>query len=347
MSIKRLSAMTVKPTTATGNATAGDVRATKTFSSDADVDLMGSVPDRGAVIITPSGTNQIAIPDGIHSGSVVSQVSVPANKVLTGTTIAGTAGTMTNNGTPTIVPTRSNITLAEGYYGPTTTVQGVPVDASKVLSGTTIAGTAGTMPNQPVLNAATGHATALNSSAGQYTAGNPNVRCYLMPPAGYYDGATWVAQDQPAIIPSNIASDVTILGVTGNVPKPVYVSLPTPRYVQNFNGTSEILKSAQINVTGQISISMNLGSTYNNGVYAYLFLYKNGLRIGNPDGYYSNQPYPGLAVGLSIAVNAGDVIEVSARAESSSGGATVGNFLITNTLSSPTNASNLKEGGRS
>ena len=41
---------------------------------------------------------------------------VDASKVLTGTTIAGTAGTMPNRGSVIITPSTSNQTIAAGYH---------------------------------------------------------------------------------------------------------------------------------------------------------------------------------------------------------------------------------------
>ncbi|NQX68497.1 hypothetical protein HQN90_20435 [Paenibacillus alba] len=266
------------------------------------------------------------------TGTLQGSGTAADSQVLAGVTYYNTdfktkrTGTMTNNGTPTIVPTSSNITLAAGYYGPTTTVQGVVFDANAVVEGNVIAGKAGSLPNR-------GSQNFMPSTVNQYV------------PWGAHSGGGVVYGD-PNLNAANIAAGTAIFGVTGNLTKPVYVSLPTPKYIQNFDGTSGLVKAAQINITGQISISMNLGNTFNNGVYATLWLYKNGSPIGNTDGYYTNQPYPGLSVGLAVTVNSGDVIEVWAKAASSSGGATVGNFLITNTLTSPTNASNLREGGR-
>lgn len=51
-----------------GNALPSDVLAEKTFSSEAaGIEAVGTMPDRGAVIITP-GTSNKAIPAGFHNG---------------------------------------------------------------------------------------------------------------------------------------------------------------------------------------------------------------------------------------------------------------------------------------
>jgi len=51
-----------------GNAIPGDVLAGKTFSNDEDTDLTGTMPNRGAVVITPGTSNQ-TIAAGYHNGS--------------------------------------------------------------------------------------------------------------------------------------------------------------------------------------------------------------------------------------------------------------------------------------
>ena len=80
-----------------GNAGDGDVLLGKTYySTDSKTKRSGSMPDRGNMSFTPGPTAQ-TIPAGKHGGSgQVAAVVVPAANVLTGTTIAGTAGTMPN-----------------------------------------------------------------------------------------------------------------------------------------------------------------------------------------------------------------------------------------------------------
>ncbi|MEK5477268.1 phage tail protein [Paenibacillus sp. FSL R5-0407] len=80
---------------ATGNAAAADLLAGKT-ASNASGPFSGTMPDRGAATITPSGTGAVTIPDGAYKGAKVAQVSVPAAKVLNDTTIAGVKGTIPN-----------------------------------------------------------------------------------------------------------------------------------------------------------------------------------------------------------------------------------------------------------
>ena len=80
----------------TGTADPAKVLSGETFESAGSlVPQTGTMPNNGATNFTPSGNNTVAIPAGYYDGSgVVEQVSVPAADVLTGTTIAGVAGTI-------------------------------------------------------------------------------------------------------------------------------------------------------------------------------------------------------------------------------------------------------------
>ncbi|TNJ65174.1 hypothetical protein FE784_16385 [Paenibacillus hemerocallicola] len=105
------------------NATVGQVLAGRTFYSSGL--KTGTMPDRGATNLTPSGTGTVAIPAGYHNGSgVVAQVSVPAANVLTGTNIAGVAGTMPNQGAIVITPGASAKSIPAGYHNGSGTVAG-------------------------------------------------------------------------------------------------------------------------------------------------------------------------------------------------------------------------------
>lgn len=90
----------------------------------------------------------------------------------------------------------------------------VPTD--KVLEGTTIAGQTGTMPNMSVRNP-NGIGVGRSAALGYWTGGGSTV--YLKPQTGYYDGVdTWTYFNDPNLVPSNIISGETILGVTGTAP---------------------------------------------------------------------------------------------------------------------------------
>lgn len=84
----------------------------------------------------------------------------------------------------------------------------VTFDKTRVLVGTTIAGTAGTMPNRSAEN--------IHMPANAFTVWSGD-RVFLQPPQGYYDGSTWVTGASPGLVASNIRNGVNILGLTGTM----------------------------------------------------------------------------------------------------------------------------------
>ncbi len=79
---------------AAGNATPADVLSGKTFSNDSG-DQVGTMPNRGAVIITPGTSNQ-TIQAGYHNGSgyVVGDSNLVANNIKNGVAIFGVTGSL-------------------------------------------------------------------------------------------------------------------------------------------------------------------------------------------------------------------------------------------------------------
>ncbi|BDH62302.1 hypothetical protein MTP04_24320 [Lysinibacillus sp. PLM2] len=129
-----------------GNATDNDLLEGKTAVSDSG-DLIGAMPNRGAMIITPKQTNQI-IPKGYHDGNgFVEAVDFEASKVLTGTIIAGKSGTMPNRGAGgTVTPGTTNQTKAAGYYSSAITILGdADLIPSNIRSGKNLFGVNGTL----------------------------------------------------------------------------------------------------------------------------------------------------------------------------------------------------------
>lgn len=209
----------------TGNATAANVLAPYTFTSASGKKQTGTMPENGGIVITP-GPNDIAIPAGHHDGTgKVSKVSFDATKLLTGTTVAGTAGTMLNKGSVTLTPSGTGtVTIPQGYHDGTGKVSQVAVTAAHVLTGDTVAGVAGTMPN--------------NGPLGTIT---PSTSAHAIP-TGYTLGGT--VEGDPALIPSNILSGVSIFGVAGSVTPKLTASGTTTS-----TSTTKTFKSGTTNVS--------------------------------------------------------------------------------------------------
>lgn len=130
---------------AAGNATPADVLSGKTFTNDSG-DQTGTMPNRGAVIITPSAVDQ-AILAGYHDGAgKVNAVTFDASKLLTGTTIAGTAGTMPNQGQKILTPGAANVAIPAGYHNGAGYAQGdANLVAGNIKNGVSIFGIIGTV----------------------------------------------------------------------------------------------------------------------------------------------------------------------------------------------------------
>lgn len=134
---------------ATGNATPSDVRAGKTFSSASGNDQVGSIPVRTGGNVTP-GPNDIVKDAGIYDTAItIQKVVVPADKVLAGTTIAGTAGTMPNRGNvnQTLTQQGQEYTVPAGYHagGGKVKAQFANLVPENVRSGVNIGGVVGEM----------------------------------------------------------------------------------------------------------------------------------------------------------------------------------------------------------
>lgn len=191
-----------------GTAAPGDVLTGKNFSGGTNYGTAGTMPNNGAVTINPSNAAQTVAAGYHNGGGSVAAVPVPAANVLTGTTIAGTAGTMPNNAAVTITPSNAAQTIAAGYHNGSGSVPAVTVPAGNVLTGTTIAGTAGTMPDR-------GAVTITPSTVNQAIL------------AGYHSGAGSVIGD-PDLIAANILLNKNIFNVIGTLQPKVSATGTTP-----------------------------------------------------------------------------------------------------------------------
>lgn len=104
-----------------------------------------------------------------------------------------------------VTPGASAVTKPAGIYDTDIVVAAVTVPAAKVLAGTTIAGTAGTMPAYGS-EALTAIATAV-SGTGLYFNG----------PAGHYETTTSIVASDSDFIASNIRTGINLFGLTGSL----------------------------------------------------------------------------------------------------------------------------------
>jgi len=163
---------------ATGDATAGEVLTGKIFSRSGASGLTGTMPDNGAVNITPTTTDQ-AIAAGYHNGSgkvqgdtdlVTGNIKKDVNifgvagdpnvaNTSSGDAVAGeifngkkvwvdgseVTGTMTDNGAVAYTPTTTEQTVSAGYHNGSGKVQGDPdLTSGNIKSGVSIFSVAGT-----------------------------------------------------------------------------------------------------------------------------------------------------------------------------------------------------------
>ena len=159
---------------ASGDASAGEVLADKTFSKAGAAGLTGTMPNNGAVILTP-GMADVAIARGIidGNGKVVGDADLLAGNIRQGANIFGVAGssieasgtavaeevllgktfsndggagtgTMPNNGAVILTPGMADVAIVEGYHDGNGKVVGdADLLAGNIRQGANIFGVAG------------------------------------------------------------------------------------------------------------------------------------------------------------------------------------------------------------
>lgn len=212
-----------------------------------------------------------------------------AAQVLSGYTI-GTdnglvAGTIPSKGAQTYTPGATAQTIAAGQYlSGAQTVAAVSFDASKVLTGTTIAGTAGTMVNVPS-GTAMGSAASDAATASPITlyASNEFVGAFDFPLSGYYNGSYRL--HIPNFLASRIAAGATIgrMSLSGAYVTGTFSSDATATTGQILSGQTAYVNGnkvtgTMINRTGEYPAD-NI-SMWNDGTYNKIF-------VKPPQGYYA------------------------------------------------------------
>lgn len=194
----------------------------------------------------------------------------------TATTDAGEiVGTMPSKSAATYNPSQSIQTISAGQYlSGNQTISAVAFDDSKVLTGTTIAGKAGTMPNRGTV------ASTITTQGGQYTI-----------PAGYHSGSGKVTASFANLVAGNIKEGVNIGSIIGNLKSRLYAT-----------GTGTVYSGGQRSFTDQSGNSYSQNSvTLNMTTIPFtpiiLFIYKNNSPYATTwlnfnfydwSGYYGN-----------------------------------------------------------
>lgn len=235
------------------NAATGDVEKGKTFYS-------GGTKKTGTLELTGDAA----------TGDVLSGKTFYNNDLK-----AQRTGAMPNKGAVTITPGQTEQTIPAGYHNGSGKVPAVVFDASKVLTGTTIAGKTGTMPNRGKAIITPG------------TTNKPIVQ-------GYHDGTGYVATDVN-LKPENIKDGVSIFGVTGSFKMLIILAagddivLYTRPYVDVYNeyDGSDFVKKLEVKIhkSGSIRIRFSLRGAKSvfDGSYkgpGYAQIYKNGAPVG-------------------------------------------------------------------
>jgi hypothetical protein len=193
--------------TATGTAGAGDVLTGKTFSNASSVGITGTMPNNGAVVLTPSTGNQ-AIAAGYHSGAgyCAGDGDLASGNIRSGVNLFGVSGaadvvnTTSGDAAPGDLAAGKKAWVDGVEITGTATIASGDAVAGDVLTGKTFsnagtAGIAGTMPNN-------GTVMLTPTTTNQPIA------------AGYHDGAGFCAGDSD-LLASNIAGGVDLFGVIG------------------------------------------------------------------------------------------------------------------------------------
>jgi hypothetical protein len=211
-----------------GTADPADVLAGKRFSSKSKYNEPGTMVNNGAGgTVTPSASAQTK-PAGYYSSAItVAAVPVPAANVLSGTTIAGTAGTMPDNrgvakdavGTTLYADGNLFLNTPEGYYNPTSSIRSYEANLANTANwraDRAIFGRAGTLP---IISAA--------DDVAQGVAIWPNRDLAVYPREGYRKGGAGAgeikvtsAQMQSVegnLRSHNIRNGVNIFGVVGSM----------------------------------------------------------------------------------------------------------------------------------
>ncbi|SCY93096.1 hypothetical protein [Alkaliphilus peptidifermentans] len=245
---------------ASGNATASDLLSGKTASTDAG-DIIGTMSNKGAKTFNPSASVQ-SDTAGYYSSVTCNAVNVPAANVLSGTTIAGTAGSMVNRGNVTSALTSQGgqYTIPQGYHAGAGTVTAniTNLSSGNVRKGAEVGGVTGTYSDMPTGEVPTAGDISIGKSAfangGNKIIGTMPIRTghvdaqaisrsgttlRLRPQAGYYGGSSSnsVQLTDANYVAENIKKDISLFGLTGSLKEGIFALL-TPDITHNLPVTT-------------------------------------------------------------------------------------------------------------
>jgi hypothetical protein len=182
-----------------GTATLGNVLSGQTFSNSSSSGLTGTMPNNGAVTLTPTTTTQ-TIAAGYHNGSgtVAGDANLVTGNIKNGITLFGVSGKTEVVDT---TETTSPATAANLLSGKKAFVNGVAVTGT-VPAGANVTGAAGNL--------------------------------VMTIPNGLYSGSTTATANDANLITGNIKSGVTIFGVTGTVSSGGSAAVPRTGQTTNY-----------------------------------------------------------------------------------------------------------------
>lgn len=212
--------------TSSGDAVAGEIIATKKAWVDG-LEVIGSMVDRGTINTSISAkATEVTIAAGRHSGSgivkinVTEQLKIVPENIKSGVTILGVAGNLSGTDISDADAVEADVVASKTFYA---------TSGAKKTGTLTDNGTASTDISSKT--------TEVTIAAGKHS-GSGKVKIAVA--------------EQNKIIPENIKTGVTVLGVTGNLP--VVTSDHLVRFI-DFDGT--ILKEQYV-ASGQNATAPSL-----------------------------------------------------------------------------------------
>jgi len=285
---------------------------TKVANAISGKGVPASPNDTGDQLATKIGQ----ITTGVNTGdatAVASDIRSGKSAYMKGAKVTGTQPVQ-STAAQTVTPGKTDIIKPAGIYDGAITIKGVPVDASKVLVGTTIAETAGTLPNRSAEN------QHMPSTGSTVWTGD---RIFLQPPRGFYDGATWVTALATDVRPEYILAGKKVLEMVGTL-QPTIIAPGEGVLLYNADIKTESepnwykRKTFNIGLNGTYRIAYNAsgGGPSSGTVDAVLQIRKNGQPYGPEVRTTGTQVTQWFSHDLYF--NAGETCELWMRASQSS-----------------------------